>query len=161
MKNCHAFVVFTFIFHLRSTNGQSYAHRQGEPPRMSYISPVTYQAKASFSAPENVVTRQISRDTVRRQVPREILVRRHVPVTYQTYDRRAVDVQEPAAGKVCSCIVNSLQNICKSISKRVLVQPSYLTLTFISCVVYISFAWKNPPRISKETRRRLAVIGCN
>ena len=103
MKSFYMFIVLIFIFHLNSINGQSYVHRQREPPhheQMSYISPVTYQAKASFGAPENVVTHQISRDTVRHHVPRELVVRRQVPVTYQTYHRRALGVQEPVAGKV-------------------------------------------------------------
>ena len=109
MKNFYIFIVLIFIFHLQSINGQSYVHRQREPPhheQINYISPNTYQAKASFSTPENVVKYQISRDTLRRHVPREIIVRRHVPVTYQTYDRRGLDVQEPAAGKFSIIFVN-------------------------------------------------------
>ena len=116
MKNFYIFIVF--IFHLKSINGQSYVHRQREPPhheQMTYISPNTYQAKASFSAPENVVTHQVSRDTLRRHVPREIIVRRHVPVTYQTYDRRAMGVQKPAAGK----FRDLLTKCCKSFPKKV------------------------------------------
>ena len=112
MKSFYIFIVLIFIFHLNSISGQSYVHRQREPPhheQMSYISPVTYQAKASFGTPENVVTQQIIRETVRHHLPRELVVRRQVPVTYQTYDRRALGVQEPVAGKVSILVAPPLR----------------------------------------------------
>ena len=108
MRNYFA-IIFSFILQLNLMIGygytHEYVHRRAVPSHQqtSYISPVMYQAKASFSPPRHqdiVVRYQVQRDNVnvRHHVPREVVVRHHVPVAYQTYDRRALDVQQPAPG---------------------------------------------------------------
>ena len=109
-------ILFAFILQLNLNNGHGYTHeyvhRRVEPlhQQTSYISPVTYQAKASFSAPrhrDSVVRHQVARDNVNVRhvpVPREVVVRHQVPVTYQTYDRTALDVHESAPGKCVSSV---------------------------------------------------------